>query len=80
MQFPRRQPEVADPRDDGRSVPSPRLRVALELLSNDPDLVCWDKFGRPQREAEATYLSPFPDGWWHGPVKADRIENADDQQ
>ena len=42
--------------------------------------VYWDKLGRPQREAEATYLSPFPDGWWYGPVKADRVENADDQQ
>lgn len=51
-------------------------QVPLDAV-DDPHLVYWDKFGRPQREAEATYLSPFPDGWWYDPVKADRIESAD---
>ena len=50
-------------------------QIPLDAV-DDPHLVYWDKFGRPQREAEATYLSPFPDGWWYDPVKADRIENA----
>ena len=51
-------------------------QIPLDAV-DDPHLVYWDKFGRPQREAEATYLSPFPDGWWYDPVKADRIEIAD---
>ena len=50
-------------------------QVPLDAV-DDPHLVYWDKFGRPQWEAEATYLSPFPDGWWYDPVKADRIEIA----
>ena len=50
-------------------------QILLDAV-DDPHLVYWDKFGRPQREAEATYLSPFPDGWWYDPVKADRIEIA----
>ena len=50
-------------------------QVPLDAV-DDPHLVYWDKFGRPQREAEATYLSPFPDGWWYDPVKAGRIETA----
>lgn len=50
-------------------------QIPLDAV-DDPHLVYWDKFGRPQREAEATYLSPFPDGWWYDPVKADRIEIA----
>ena len=28
----------------------------------------------PQREAEATYTLPFPDGWRYDSVKADHIE------
>ena len=51
-------------------------QIPLDAV-DDPHLVYWDKFGRPLREAEATYLSPFPDGWWYDPVKADRIETAD---
>ena len=50
-------------------------QIPLDAV-DDPHLVYWDKFGRPQREAEATYLSPFPDGWWYDEAKAARIEIA----
>ena len=42
--------------------------VAVEGLR----VVYWDKFGRPQTDAE--YRTGFPDTWWYDEAKAARIE------
>jgi len=51
-----------------------------DILLNavDPQhIIYWDRFGRPERENEAVYNSPFPDGWWYDEAKALRIKLAD---
>ena len=39
-----------------------------------PRVVYWDKFGRPERDAE--FRTSFPDAWWYDPAKAARIEQG----
>ena len=48
-------------------------QIPLDAV-DDQRLVYWDKFGRPQQEAEATYIAPFPDGWWYDEAKAASIK------
>ena len=52
-----------------------------EILLNTIEghhIVYWDRFGRPERENDATYNSPFPSGWWYDGAKAARIEHGGD--
>ncbi len=42
----------------------------------DTRFLYWDRFGRPEAEAEARYQWPFVDGWWYDGQKAARADRS----
>ena len=42
----------------------------------DTRFLYWDRFGRPEAEAEARYQWPFVDGWWYDAQKAARTDRS----
>jgi hypothetical protein len=44
------------------------------LGPQQPKVVYWDKFGRPEIDAEYSSVGHFPDTWWWEENRAERIK------